>query len=186
MPELLEYRDGREPADVDPVLIERTQDRVRIVVRYPRKARVWARNRFLITTAVVLGLAGTTWWMATRRPNPITGIIGSTWILWPALTLMTGVLWHRATWIYVFETDASGLKLETRGRFWTQRDTYPRAGITDVSIWRDRRDRASGIRFKTKYRELKWHWLDGVDEQYLAPVVKALREGLGLDEPAGP
>lgn len=176
--EPLNYRDGHE-TNVDPVLIDRPGDgSVRVVVRYPPQARLRARNRFIITLAVVVAwnllvLWMMHWWM-------IAGVLGSLWIIGVLIVGVTAILWWRSGWLYVFEADASELSFALQGYVLTRRRRYRREWLKGIQVVRDRRGRAESMEILTTNRRLNRRFLDFLGEKHVTDVVDALREGLAM------
>ena len=181
----LDYRDARE-GDVDPVRIEREPGgAVRVLVRFSPRARDAVRARALMLAAIVAAVvavaAVAAWGFGVR--------LGGNWYLVPMALGQLGltfvavrmIIWWRAGWVTVFEADADELVVETSGRLMSSRRVSKRELIRDVTVVRDRHERAKAMQIKTAGGSAADIWLIGLDEPNIVEAVSALREGLGME-----
>jgi hypothetical protein len=176
----LNYRDGHEQTDVAPVLVDRLANGMRVVVRFPRHIRVRARNRFLLTIAIIAAYEMLVLQAATRPRLFWLGFGGSMFPIAVMVVFVMGIVWWRSGWLYAFEADARELRVESQGRFWTRRRRCRRDQIRDIRVEEDRRGRAVAITIFGTVRPLAGRYFDGLEARHLRIIADALREGLGM------
>jgi hypothetical protein len=183
--ELLEYRESAL-GEVEPVRVERTPGRVRVVARYSRQQRARARNRFLFAAAISIG-----WMLGVARmrilcPRGWWGVLWSLWMIGVIVTMIMVKIWWRTAWIFVFDATRRELKIEEKGLLWGWTWTFQREHIIDVLVVRDRRGRGESLLIQTRYPKVPRTWLEGFDGKYLTEAAEALREGLGMEKQTPP
>jgi hypothetical protein len=178
---LLDYR-GHEAADVPPVLIERGDGRVRIIVQYPPAARRRARNRCLIAAGLTVALLLTVP-VARGGGNLFIQSLGSFWFIAVIATIVMAMLWVQAYWTYVIETDGRQLCIEHRGLRSTRRRCCKREHVREIELASNLQGRAVALWIRSKDRDMQGRYFEYLDERFLREIADALREGLGLERP---
>jgi hypothetical protein len=181
--EPLEYRDGHEPGDVDPVHIEHVGEKLRIVVRYPRADRLRARNRFLFTAAIAIAYMVLSWQAVMRIPNRL-GYGAILVSLWPIGVFTAGImatLWYRSGWLYVLEIDGASVCIESRSSWRVYKHHIERPFILDIRV---ENSRPPALRFIGRKKHAGGQIFLGLDKKHLVLIADALREKLGMTETA--